>query len=74
MIVCTEYILTIVIAIARGVNCSTDRNIIEISTIHTGYILLILNVIKCQYILIIYQGDTIRVGGSYELILYIKGR
>ena len=74
MIVYVEYILTIVIAITRGVGRSTDRNVVKISTIHTGYILLILNVIKCQYILIIYQGDTMGVGGSYELILYVKGR
>ena len=74
MMVCTEYILTMVMAIARGVGRSTDGNVVEISTIHAGYILLILNVIKCQYILIICQGDAVGVGGSYELMLHVKGR
>ena len=46
VIVYAEHILTIIIAMARGVSRSTDRNVVEISTIYARHILLILNVIK----------------------------
>jgi hypothetical protein len=40
---CVEYILTIVIAMARGVGRGTDKSVIQIGAIYAAYMLAILN-------------------------------
>lgn len=69
VIACAEHMLTMVMAMARRVGRCADGKVVEISTIHAGHMLPILNVIKmsayAQNILescLGYSGDAVGVG------------
>ena len=55
---CAKHMLTIVMAMAREVGRSADKNVVKINTIYARYMLRILNIKKCRYMLIICQDYT----------------